>query len=94
MVSIHEETGVGRDTGKLSHPLATTWNQQFRDLPYKHLKLALVPKREPVWGQTSFSAGILGVPWRVYLSVRRCGCMWRTSHGLVMHVAHGEDPKD
>lgn len=90
-VSTCDKLGVGRDTGKLSHLLATGWNQQFRDLPYEHLKLALVSKRELVWGQTACSTGLLGVPWWVYLSFRRRECVQRTSHDLVMHSTHEED---
>lgn len=60
----NEEIGVGRDTGKLSHSLATGWNQQFRDLPYKStLKTGLWCAEGSRCGEGSprgapFSAGV------------------------------------
>lgn len=86
---------MGRDTGKLSHILAIGWNQQFRDLPYKHLKLVCGTQRGASVGRGLY-VGLssllesLGVPCWVYFFVIQEARMWRTSRDLVViwHSVH------
>lgn len=58
---------MGRDTGKWSHPLATGWNQQFRDLPYKHLNWFVVHKGELVGEKPAQRAPFVGISWSAFL---------------------------